>query len=743
MFKKIIYILLLSSFIYASTQTKEIKIEGLTQISNVVAMEITKFKADEEYSDELINNAIKNFYEFNYFTDIWVTRENNIVTFHFKEKPFIASLDMNGYKSREEDLDVLYASMNIKKGNMYSHTKVQRAKKNLLKELEREGYINSVVEVEVENINESSVAVKFLVNKGDEIIITKVDYNGAKELKEDIFEESTANKQKDSFSWWFGQNNGVMSFEQVEYDGYRIKESYLENGFLDAKVATPFSKIDFNTNTSQIQFDIEEGKQYTVNSTVIYLDENIKSPDELYPELFLQKDDIFNIKYLRKDIEFIKTEVSNLGYAFTEVRYDIRRDKETGKADLIFNVIPGDKVYINDVIISGNSRTLDRVIRRNIYLAPEDLYSLTDFKDSKNALKRTGFFSTVDIQQQRVSKSKMNLLVNVSEASTGNLVLGGGYGSYDGWMINASVNDKNIFGSGLNLGFSIDHSSVKDTASLSLSDPAINDGIYNGSVSIYKKESIIKTIDDNSTSGDEITNTTGASIGVGRSIGRHTRIGVNYTAEEVEVLYDLNTSANSVYTTSGITPYISFNNTDDYYVPRKGMMAGSSLKITGLGGNADYILSSSYFKYFHSLEKKYDVDWIIRYKTTLKILEDTGEIPDNTSFYLGGPSSVRGYESYAFNPDDYSEYVTFKKYWTNTIELSFPLLPSAKMRWALFYDYGMVGENRFTDIKKSGRGAVISWYSPVGPLQFIFSEAVNPDADDKTSSFEFSLGSKF
>ena len=125
------------------------------------------------------------------------------------------------------------------------------------------------------------------------------------------------------------------------------------------------------------------------------------------------------------------------------------------------------------------------------------------------------------------------------------------------------------------------------------------------------------------------------------------------------------------------------------------------------------------------------------------MINDRGNVPDTTTFYLGGPSSVRGYASYAFDPDDYDDKQRFGKYFTNTAELSFPLIPSAKMRWALFYDYGMVGENSFSEISKSGRGVAVSWYSPVGPLQFIFARAVGPEDGDKTSNFEFSLGTQF
>ncbi len=741
LYKKIIFILLISLEIYAAQSYNKLEFKGLTQISKEVAQETTDFK-NNSYTNKELNDAIKTFYKFNYFTNITVTENNSVLTFNFTEKPFIAKIEIDGYKNRADELKFLYNSMGIKKGTMYTKYKIKRAKKALLLALDRDGYFNSVVEVTVENINKTSVLVKFDVNKGDPITITKITFKGATSLSEEDFNTIIANKKTDVyFTWFFGRNDGEMDFEQLEFDSSRIRDLYLQHGYLDAKVSAAFSKVDFATNTATVEYTISEGAQYNVKNTIIYLDEKILNVDDLYPNLQLEKNDIFNIAKLRKDQEYIKTEVANKGYAYTNVKFDIKPNKKDKTVDLVYNVIPGDKVYINDVIISGNSRTLDRVIRRNVYLAPKDLYSLTDFKDSKNALKRTGFFESVNIKQQRLSTDKMNILVEVTEAATGNLTVGGGYGSYDGWLINLGINDKNILGSGLNLGFSVEHSSKKDNYTISLSNPAIKDGKYNGSVNIHQNESVITSTD--TTIGDETTIAKGFGVGIGRSINRHTRIGANYTYDDEDVQYEVDTASNLQFSTSAITPYINFNNTDDYNIPREGISTGTSFKYAGIGGDSQYILSSTYFKYFYSLEKVIDYDAIFRYKTNIKMLENTGNIPDSTTFYLGGPSSVRGYSTYAFDPDDYSNITRFSKYLTNTVELSFPLIPSAKMRWALFYDYGMIGESSFTQIKKSGNGALISWFSPVGPLQFIFARAISPEAGDNTSSFEFSLGSKF
>ena len=742
--KNFILLLAISTYSLSASTANTIKFDGLTQISDEIALETFNLPNDHTYTTESVNKAIKAFYKYNYFDNIWVTDENNTLTFHFKEKPFVAKIEMTGYKNREDELKELYNTIGLKKGTMYTPEKIAKAKKLLLLSLEREGYLRSVVETEIETINDTSVAIKFSVNKGDEIIITKALFKGVKHLELSDIEAVIANKEEDCcFTWFFGQNDGIMNFEQLEYDSMRIKDLYYQHGFLDAKVTPAYSKIDFDTHTASIEYTIIEGEQYKVDNTIIYLDESITKSEPIYDKLRLQNNDVFNIAKLRKDQEYIKTIVANKGYAFTKVKYDIKMDKEKHTVNLVYNVLAGDKVYINDVIIAGNSRTLDRVIRRNIYLAPKDLYSLTDYKDSVNALKRTGFFNSVNIEQKQISSDKMNLIVTVTEAATGNLILGGGYGDYDGWMINASVSDKNILGSGLNLALSFDYSNKRNTLNLSLSNPAIRDSIYNGSINVYKKESLIENTDLNSSLGDETTYTNGASLGLGRRLNRHTRVGTLYAIEDVSVEYDQNSSANTNYTTSSITPYISYNNTDDYYIPHSGTITGASYKIVTpqLGGDADYTVSSAYYKHFYSLERLIDYDWILRYKTSIKVMQDKGEIPDGTTFYLGGVSSVRGYRSYAFQPDDSTH--PYKKTWTNSLELSFPLIPSAKMRWSLFYDYGTIGEDNFRDITKAGRGVAISWYSPVGPLQFIFSRAIAPEAEDKTSNFEFSLGSRF
>ena len=730
---------------------KSIEYKDVNKLSPEILNETLSMKVGEELNKDKLNDAVLKFYKYGYFDDITVSSENGILKFIFKEKPSISSVDIKGYKSRPEDLDAVRSAMNLKKGAMYTEKRVKEAKEKLLGMLASEGFINSVVETEIERINEQSLKVTFNVNKGDEIIIKKANYHGANKLEQDDFDHVTANKEIEFASWWFGQNDGEVKIDQLKYDSKRINELYYEKGYLDAQVKEPFLDIDFASNQAKLDFFIAEGQKYITNGIKIYLDSSIVDPQTIYPELKLIVGNTFNIKKLRQDQEYIRTKVADKGYAFVDVKFDLVKDEKNQKVNVVYNVIPGKKVYINDVKISGNTKTLDRVVRRDVYLAPGDLYNLTDFKSSTNKLKRSRFFESVNIEEKRVSDEKLDIIVKVTEAATGSLMLGGGYGSYDKMMVNGSITEVNMFGSGLGLGLSADLSARSNRFELSLKNPAINDSDYNGEVEVHSTEAEI-----NRTVYDSDINTKGFSVALGKQLFRDFYAGTRYRLDYIQEDYDYTSKflnnrdltkeifKTQDYISSSITPYVNFDNTDDYYFPREGIKLGTSLEYAGVGGDSKYIKSTSYGKYFYSLENLAELDWVFRLKTQVKVLVDNGQINQGDSLYLGGAKTLRGYKSYAF-PSNESGYKTepYKNLWANSLEMSFPLVPSAKMRWGVFYDYGMIGQDTFNDIQRSGTGALLEWISPMGPLQLIFAKALDNEPGDDTSSFEFSLGSSF
>ena len=752
MIKKLVLIFLLSlsfisSVLSARVIIKDIKFQNLHSISKDIALDTLTFDINDVLSESEINEAIKSFYKFEYFDDIQVKELNGVLTFEFKEKPSIIEIEIKNYKNSADDQKELLNKIAIKKGDLLKIDKLENVKKFLLKNLEDEGLIDSIVEYEIKYNTDTTVKIIFDVQKGKEILINKLTYNGLNKLKKSDLEKFTVNKEAQSFGWFFGRNSGELKLGELNNDAQRIKDIYMRNGYLDAKIDSPLLEVDFNNYKSTLIFNIEENDRYFIDKIKIDInnkDFNIKNLKNL---LAIKSGEVFNIENLRKDIRVLKTTISNKGYAFARIFPDFIPNKETKKVDVVYRIFEGDKVYINNVIISGNKRTIDRVIRREIFLAPGDLFNYTDFIDSKKALQRTGYFDKIDIQQKRVSDDKIDLMVKVIEAATGNIMVGGGYGSYDGILLNASINDKNIFGSGIDFGLGIDNSSRQSKYYISLYSPRIKDSKYTGSLDLHNNE-----YDTYYDTYQFRQKSVGIGIGIGKKYNRYTNLFLKYRFDNISEVYEeydsesgeyiIKPEKDESYKISSLTPSISFNNTDDFYVPRNGIIASTSLEFAGIGGDSKFARSINSFKYFYGFKDKIDYDLIFRYKAKLNIIADMGKITKGNSFYLGGVSSVRGYEAYAFGPDTIDDN-PFKKFFTNSLELSIPLIESAKMRLAFFIDYGMIGENSFTEYNKAGAGTAIEWFSPVGPVSFIFAKAINPEDGDRTSNFEFNLGQRF
>jgi outer membrane protein insertion porin family len=741
--------LMLALPLFATTVT-DIKFVGTVHISESIAKSLLKIEVGDELDDKKVDESIKTFFDQGYFTDIWADEENGILTFHFVEKPIISKIKMSGWK--ESDKEVQESLLQIKKGALYDEKRLQAAKKRIIEALSQEGKIDSVVEIETEYLDNGSVAVEFKVNEGETIIIEEMQYSGAEGLEPDIFEDAIANKEHQWMGWFWGRNDGKMKLTELGYDPLRIRDTYMQYGYLDAKVDEPFVKVDFDSYTSQMSYQIFEGNVYRVSAITLSQSKDVIDNALLREELQLQEQEPFNIKTFREDADRIKTKIADLGYAFVQVVPDLRKDKENKTVEVVFRIIPGEKVYIRNVIIAGNSRTLDRIIRRELYLGPGERYNLTDLTDSKNALGRTGFFESSTIEEKRIDEETMDLIVKVKEAPTGNVQLGGGYGSYGGILLSIGVDDRNIFGSGVSVGVKLENSERTKNYSFNIANPRLNDSDFSGNFSIYK--SIYQY-------NDYTVNTDGVTLGAGHRFTRFVSgyLGYNYAAVSYNdidpnyfVLNPQLVRYFESYNKSSVTVSANFDNTDDYYLPRKGWAISQSFEKSGIGADANFFKSRSTLNKYNGLEPYLGFDAIFRLKARYFAVADTGFLPQAEGFYMGGLGSVRGYESfslpYILDADGNAVRVSATQTASSNFELSFPLVPQAKMRFSIFYDAGWIKTDRpelgdVPDMFRMGYGAGLEWFSPVGPLQLVFSNPVNADANDKVSHFEFTIGQRF
>jgi outer membrane protein insertion porin family len=741
----------LSSILLAQNITS-VQYNGLLHLSKDVATEISGIHVGDEFDINIIDESIKKFYSQGYFSDIVVsvTKDGGLI-YAFKEKSIISKLKMNGYSSEDEQ-EALFSSIGLRKGDLYDAVKVQNAKKKLIKKIEAEGYYDTIVEIEVEP-KEDSIALVFDVNKGEKIYIEHIDFAGAKQLDTDDIESALANQEEDFMGWLPGLNDGVAHIDQLPYDGFRAKDIYMQNGYLDATVSDPLMRVDNGSYKADVTYQISEGEQYRINSIEVKGTVDGLDLTEVKGNFTALEGKVFDINKLRKDMAYLKEQVANLGYANVRVAPNFQKNSNNHTVDIQYTIIPGKIVFINDVIISGNHTTRDRVIRRDIYLAPGDRFSQTDLKDSKNALGRRGYFESVSIEQQKIDETHSNLLVKVKETATGSIQAGGGYGSFQGAMVSASLSDRNIMGSGINAAISFDISKISVNYSLSFNNPRVWDSDYSLGVNIYQSEYEYVTYDQKSI---------GAGVNLGKQLTRNLYGSLNYAYSKNKTNVDENTTDFQRYSLFGqedlnyakstFSVGLNYDSTDDFYVPREGIILGGSLSYSGIGGDEKFTEAGLKFGVYYGLEDIIDYDLILRYKLRATILKDQGQISLPEKLFMGGIGSVRGFEPYSIAPSKDTinedgeasrEYLGGTKSIINTVEASIPLSKAAKMRLAFFYDYGMVGRDDVNEISKEGYGVSLEWFSPMGPINLVFSKARNAEALDRTSSFEFTMGQKF
>ena len=740
------FILLLTTSLMSNV-INTINFNGMHQISQSVALRMLDFENGDYVNEEILDKAIKNYYGQGYFTDIYADVDGDVLTFYFTEKPIISQIELKGYK--ENDEKALESIIQISKGSLYNEKKLQDAKKRIVEAMSQDGKIDGVVEIQKEYLDNGSIKVVFVVNEGEEIIIKKLEYSGVKGLDSDDFDDVILNKEHEFMGWFWGRNSGELSLNDLEYDPLRIKDYYMQFGYLDAKVNKPFVKVNFNHYTADISYQITEGEQYTISGITFQQTKKVIDENKIKDIIKLSIGESFNIKTFRSDANKIKTLVADLSYAYTQVIPDLKKDEKKHTVEVVFRIIPGEKVKIRDVVISGNNRTLDRIVRRELYLGPNDMYSLTDLKDSRNALGRLGFFEGNTIEEKRVNENTMDLVVKVKEAPTGNVQLGGGYGSYGGMLVTVGINDRNIWGSGINIGVQAEVSQTNKSASFNISNPRLNDSDFSGNFAI--------NFSDNEYN-DYSVESHGVSIGTGHKFTRHINGYLGYSLSEntySDINYDENTSyyLNTYnfesYSKSSLSVSLKYDDTDDYYLPREGMTISQSIERAGEGGDAKFYKFRTDFAKYQGLKDYIGFDAIVRYKARLYYLVDDGYIPTAEKFYMGGMKSVRGYESYSLSPTlpadeyGYERRVGGEKTFSNNLELSLPLIEKAKMRFLLFADWGAIGDKSFTEITRASYGGGIEWFSPVGPIQLVFANALGKKEGDKTSAFEFSMGQRF
>ncbi len=653
--------------------------------------------------------------------------------------------------------DKLSKYIGIKEGDTYTPAKVAHAKAIILKTLKDEGYGKSTVKAEVKP-KDKGVKLNFDIKKAGEVKIEKVIFVGNKHIPSKELEDSLVNKEGGFLSHipFLGDGKGIFVPSQLKYDEARIREVYLEHGFADVRVGKPKVVIDHNSNKATITYTIHEGSVYTMGSVNIKGQIPGVNKDELLQKLKLKPGKKFNVVKLRHDMGVLQKEVGDRGYAYAQIRPLFLKNSKKHTLSVKYAINTSNKVKIHDVIIKGNEKTLDYVIRRYVYLAPGDYFKYSDLEDSRKELQRTGFFDKVVIKPKRINSREMDIIVDVTEAKTGRISGGIGYGT-GGFSVDAGLSDKNIMGRGVSgsLHAMIGHKS--HDLSISFTNPRVNNSLYSLSVGAYDQKSYY----ENDNAENYSISSRGAWLSVGRKIGHNwdTSVGYKYNSTNYKDFVapsGVNPKAYSSYKKSALTASVTYDNTDDYYTPREGIRSKLALEYAGVGGDAKFLKSDFKFATYYGLEDKIDYDLILRYKLHAGYIKDNGYTPVAEMYTLGGyQNGIRGFGTGSISPtytdSKGNRYIAGgNEVLVNSIEASIPLdMITKNMRLTAFIDYGGIRNTIDSSVNEKGWvarasiGAQVEWKSPFGPINLIFAAPINKKSGDTKKVFEFNMASQF
>jgi outer membrane protein insertion porin family len=737
-----LFFFLSAAIVYAQEApvVNKIEVQGLKRIEEGAIKAKISQKIGEPVSEAKISEDIKSIFKMGYFEDVRVEMEpfegGVKLIYVVREKPTIVKMDFQGNK--EFDDAKLREKISITPGSIADTVLIQDNAAKLKKFYEDEGYWLANIVPVTKKISENEVTLTYQIDEGGKIKIRKIVIEGNKHIS-----SSKIKKVMDTKTWWlfsFITSSGYYKKDQMETDIEKIKNLYFDNGYIKVIVAEPEIKIDKVKKGMTITIAISEGDQYRISSMDI-AGNKVYDNETLRKKLTLHPGSVFNKSELEKDIQAISNLYSDNGYALVSVVPDlIPADKER-TVRVTLNVSEGDRYRIGRIEISGNTKTRDKVIRREMRLDEGDVFDGSKLKRSYQRINNLNFFETVDIIPKPQYKEKVvDLEVKVKERATGFLSIGGGYSSVDKFIGTVDLTQGNLFGRGQYLNIKAELGGKGSLYQISFKDPYFLDTPILFSTGVYKS------------SHDYIEytkNAFGLFIDFGKNLSEYWKADISYNLERATVT-DIDVGASPVIKdqagtkiTSAVTPTIVRDSRDNYLDPSSGSRNELFFTFAGLGGDNDYIKGGV------------DSAWYFPIKSTAIMVRGRfgyaqgifgKQVPLYERFYVGGIYTVRGLDFGEAGPKDpaTNDPIGGTTQLIFNTEYIFPILTEMKLKGVIFADAGNAYEN-FQDFGNlrytSGTG--VRWISPIGPIRIEWGYNLHRKPGESSSKFEFAFGSFF
>ena len=719
-----------------------IEVKGNKRVSKETIINFSELKVGQEFSDEMLNNSLKELYNSKFFEDVSLEMNNGTLIINVKELPIIQEIIINGIKANKT-IEELKELISLKKKNPFDQNIILNDVNKILNAFKRSGFYFAKVNTKIENNNNETVNIIFDINRGDKATISEIKFIGNKKIKDrKLFNVITSEVDK---PWKFISNKKYLNVERINLDKRLLKNYYLEKGYYEVKVQDAYSQL-IDEKDFILTFNIDAGEKFYFGNFDLNL------PTDFDPSKFSKLEKIFNKiegdLYNFLNIEKILDEIEQISlqenYEF--INADIIETVSGNKINFQFNVEETEKLYVNKINIFGNNITSEEFIRDNLYVDEGDPFNKILHNKSINNLKSKGIFKTVKsniIDTKNIDQKNIDLIVE--ERPTGEISAGAGYGT-EGSSFSLGIRENNFNGKGIGLDAEIHLTEESLKGSISYTHPNF----------AYSDRALTTALE--STSTDKL-NGSGYKTSLNKVL-----VGTRY--EQFENLFfapNLSISSETIETTSKASSAfrkqegsyfetifgyrLDYDKRNSRFQPTSGYVSKWSQQLP-LASDDGTIFNGYQITGYKELVDDMIISTGIFSGAVNSLTDDDVRI----SKRLYAPSKrLRGFERGKVGPKDGSDFiggnyvVTFNA--SSTIPYVLQSVENVDLK--VFFDAGNVwGVDYSSSIEDSNKirtstGVAVELLTPVGPLTFSFSEAITKASTDVTESFRFQLGTTF
>ena len=735
---------------------QDIRIEGIQRTEAGTVFSYLPVKVGDKLDDEKAAQSIRSLFATGFFKDVRVEVEKNVMVVVVQERPAIAQIDFVGLK--EFDKETILKALKetgIGQGRIFDRALLDKAEQELKRQYLSRGKYGANITTTVTPLERNRIGINFNIQEGDAAKIKRINIVGAKAFSEKELLEKFELTTPGWLTWY--SKNDQYSRQKLSADIEKLKSFYMNQGYLEFAVDSTQVSISPDKQDVYITLNLTEGERYRVSSIKLAGDFTVPE-GELKQLVRVQAGDVFSRERLNESTKAISDRLGKEGYAFANVNAAPEIDKDKRSVAFTIFVDPGKRVYVRRVNVTGNTKTRDEVIRREVRQMEGGWYDADRVQMSKLRLDRLGFFNDVNLETPAVqgTADQLDVNLNVTEKPTGNIMLGLGTSSVDKVILSGSISQNNFMGSGNNVTAQVNSAKTYRTYVFSYTNPYFTrDGVSQG-FDVYHR-----TVNTQSTALAYYSSaSTGAGIRFGFPLDEKESIGLGIGIDSTAITtYDSSPSYYKQYVQEFGSRNLSLplnlswtsDGKDSFMFPTRGRFQRASLEVTVPGGDLTYYRANYQLQQFVPLGPKFtlmlngELGYADGYGSTTSL-------PFFKNFYAGGVNSVRGYKTSSLGPvtlgDDGTTYrIGGNRRVVGNAELlwAFPGMEKS-FRLGLFFDAGQVfGRGQKFDLGelRYSTGLSASWVSPIGPLKFSLGVPVNKKEDDKSETFQFQMGTTF